>query len=59
MTDKTKGPIQVFCAVCEEWIDEDSPEVDFLDISEGMQGEDIMTFVHTECGTRNESVRRG
>jgi hypothetical protein len=53
-----KPLIKVYCSGCDEWVNESSDDVEFLDISEGPQGEDIMTFIHRPCGKRNESTRR-
>ena len=50
--------ITVLCKHCDEWIDEESADVQFVDISEGPEGEDLLTFNHLTCKTQSQSVRR-
>ena len=49
--------IRVYCKGCECWINEDYTE--FVDISEGMQGEDRLTFICNECKMKSTSNRVG
>lgn len=48
--------IQVHCSNC-GWINE--KETEFLDISEDIQGADILTFKCLTCGEKNSSRRYG
>jgi len=50
-----KKKIQVRCSYCEIWINEDKTE--FVNIEEGMQGEDILTFICPDCGQTSKSRR--
>lgn len=47
----------VWCRKCQEFKKEKT--VTFLDIWEGVQGEDIMKFVCPTCNTEQESRRVG
>lgn len=49
--------IRVHCKECDEWMDEAT--VEFLNIEEGMMGEDRMTFNCPKCKTKNTSMRVG
>jgi len=49
--------IKVFCRKCREWINE--REVEFVDIQEGIEGEDQMTFRCPKCKTKSTSTRVG
>ena len=49
--------IKVRCSTCEEWIDE--RKVEFIDISEGMMGEDRLTFKCPKCKKESTSSRVG
>ena len=46
--------MQVICACNHERVS--TTKIEFLDISEGMQGEDIVTFVCPFCGEEHASV---
>jgi RNase P subunit RPR2 len=52
-----KKIIRVYCKGCQDWINEDDTE--FVDISEGMQGEDRLTFICNECKMESTSNRVG
>jgi len=52
-----KRPIVVYCNTCREWYDE--KKVEFINIEEGMQGEDILTFKCPVCSTIRSSKRLG
>lgn len=52
-----KKKIQVYCKHCKMWVNEDTVET--LDISEGMQGEDLLTFKCSDCGQTSTSRRYG
>jgi len=47
--------IQVYCSHCKMWINEDTTE--FVNIEEGMQGEDKLTFKCPDCGQTSTSRR--
>ena len=49
--------IQVFCTGCDLWMDE--REVEFVNIEEGMLGEDILTFNCPYCKEEQRSKRLG
>jgi hypothetical protein len=49
--------MQVICPCNHERVNTDA--VEFLDISEGLQGEDIVTFVCPFCGEEHASVVLG
>jgi len=49
--------IRVHCTECAQWIPEDT--VEFLNIEEGMRGEDRMTFNCPTCKTKSTSMRVG
>ena len=49
--------IRVHCTECNEWMDEGT--VEFLNIEEGMRGEDRMTFNCPICKTKSTSMRVG
>jgi hypothetical protein len=49
--------IKVYCDGCKDWINEDDTE--FVDISEGMQGEDRLTFICKKCKMESTSNRVG
>lgn len=49
--------IKVYCKECKEWIDETT--VEFVDICEGIQGEDLLTFICPTCKTKSQSRRIG
>ena len=49
--------IQVYCLYCKMWINEDKTE--FVNIEEGMQGEDMLTFICPDCGQKCISRRYG
>ena len=51
-----KKIIRVYCDGCKEWMDEDDTE--FVDISEGVQGEDRLTFTCKKCKMESTSSRR-
>ena len=46
-------PMQVYCGKCKKWIDTDSTE--FVNIQEGIFGQDIMTFICPTCKSEQES----
>ena len=46
-------PIVVYCYTCREWYYE--KKVEFINIEEGIQGEDILTFKCPVCSTVNSS----
>jgi len=50
-----KRIVQVYCKTCSKWIDENT--VTILDISEDIQGKDILTFDCPECHTKQDSKR--
>lgn len=50
-------PIQVYCNTCKKWIDE--KETKFINIEEGIQGEDILTFKCPVCSSVSSSKRLG
>lgn len=52
-----KRLIQVYCNICKEWIDE--KETKFINIEEGIQGEDILTFKCPVCSSVSSSKRLG
>lgn len=54
---KFEKTIRVHCKTCDEWMDEGT--VEFLNIEEGMMGEDKMTFNCPKCKNKNTSVRVG
>jgi len=54
---KYKKTIKVRCGKCNDYVDEDDTE--FVNIEEGMQGEDILTFICPICNTRQRSRRLG
>ena len=45
--------MKVYCCQCKEWHDVD--DVDFLDISEDLQGRDVMTFMCPLTMTEQQS----
>lgn len=47
--------IKVYCTKCKDWIDEKL--VEFVNIEEGMFGEDRLTFVCPHCKKQSTSVR--
>jgi len=49
--------MRTFVMVCGEWVATD--EVEFLDIEEGVQGEDIMTFRYKGQVYKQAVVSRG
>ena len=49
--------IRVYCKNCKDWMDEAS--VEFLNIEEGMMGEDRLTFKCPKCHSKQISVRVG
>jgi len=55
--DDYKPTIRVYCKGCKAWINE--AETIFLDISEDIQGADILAFECNQCGTKNTSRRIG
>lgn len=55
--DDWKPTIRVYCKGCKAWVDEDDTE--FVDISEDIQGADILKFKCNDCGTISESRRYG
>jgi len=50
-------PIRVYCDTCKEFIDE--KRVKFINIEEGIQGEDILTFKCPDCSSVCSSKRLG
>ena len=48
-------PIEVYCSTCKEWTDESRHK--FVDISEGMIGEDRLTFECVKCKQESTSSR--
>lgn len=46
----------VYCKECKAWVLEEDTE--FVDIEEGPQGEDILTFACPTCKTEQRSVVR-
>jgi len=52
-----KKKVQVHCKYCDSWINEEKTK--FVNIEEGMQGEDILTFVCPDCGQTSTSKRYG
>lgn len=57
MRDEYERTIRVYCQGCKAWIDE--KETKFRDISEDIQGADILKFECNKCGTESESRRIG
>jgi len=49
--------IKVRCKTCNEWIDE--TKVEFINIEEGMMGEDRLTFRCPTCKETSTSPRVG
>lgn len=54
MKEQYHRKIQVRCKKC-DWLDED--DVEFVNIEEGMIGEDILTFICPHCKTKQKSTR--
>jgi len=54
---KHERKIQVYCGFCKMWVNEET--VEFLNIEEGMQGEDMLTFKCPDCGQKSISRRYG
>jgi uncharacterized protein YlaI len=52
-----RKPIQVHCSNCHTRHDEQT--VEMTGIREGLQGEDIVTFICPDCGETAESKRLG
>ncbi len=52
-----KRKIQVYCSHCSMWINEETTK--FVNIEEGMQGEDKLTFICPDCGQTSTSRRYG
>ena len=52
-----KKTIKVNCAGCHSWIDED--QVKFINIEEGFDGADVLTFECPKCKTEQKSKRFG
>ena len=52
-----KSPIKIYCSTCKAWTDEANHK--FIDIAEGMFGEDRMTFECSECRQVSTSSRVG
>jgi RNase P subunit RPR2 len=47
--------IRVWCKECKEWIEES--KTTFVDISEDIQGKDLLTFKCPTCHTEQQSHR--
>jgi len=52
---KDKRPCRVYCERCKAWHDED--KVTFVNITEDIQGQDLMTFTCPSCKTQQVSPR--
>jgi uncharacterized Zn finger protein len=53
------GQVQEIRVRCSECGDIDERDVEILNVEEGMQGEDVLTFVCPNCGCLRKSERRG
>lgn len=57
MVNEFEPKVQVFCGDCQTYFDEE--KVEFVDIEENMQGEDVETFICPLCGKKVRSKRYG
>jgi hypothetical protein len=49
--------VKVVCSVCKGWFNEE--DVEFIQIEENMQGQDLLTFMCPVCNKPAKSLRLG